>query len=58
MKVRYLGPYSQVEIASTGQVAVQGESVDVEAKIARALCRQSSWEKVESKPKKDEKEST
>lgn len=56
MKIRYLGLYPQVEIAATGQVAVRGEPVDVEVKVARALCRQSSWEKVESKPKKDEKE--
>ncbi len=54
MKIRYVGPHKQVEIAATGQVCPQGEPVEVKADLARSLLKQASWEKVKPEPKPDQ----
>lgn len=40
MKITYVGPSSEVQIADTGQVAVNGEAIEVDDDIANALLAQ------------------
>lgn len=54
MKIRYVGPHVQVQIAATGQTVDRGETVDVEPDVAKALLKQSSWKKVQSRKKTKE----
>jgi DNA-binding protein len=51
MKIRFLGPAPEVQIAATGQSVKRGETVDVEAIVARELVKQSSWKKIVTKKK-------
>lgn len=53
MKLKYVGPFDQVEIAATGQWVEQGKTVEVEDAVAKSLLEQSIWEKVPNK--KDDK---
>jgi hypothetical protein len=46
VKLRYLGPHAEVEIAATGQTVKRGATVDVDTEIAKQLIAQKSWKKV------------
>ncbi len=52
MRVTYPGPFDAVEIAATGQIAEQGQPVDVPDDIAVSLVEQG-W-KTAKKPVKKE----
>jgi hypothetical protein len=49
MKVVYDGPFDEVEILETGQVAKRGEPVEVDAALAARLLEQSIWTKAGGK---------
>jgi len=52
MKIRFLGPEPERQIAVTGQWVKRGESADVEASVARELVKQKdTWKKVATKKK-------
>lgn len=44
MKIKYVGPSAEVEIAATGQSVERGGSVDVPDDIGKSLCEQDTWE--------------
>ena len=54
MKVKYIGPITGgVEIAATGDIVEQGETVDLADPIAIALCEQTTnWEPADPAAKK------
>lgn len=54
MKVRYVGPYSSIQIAATGQTVERGGTVEVHRDLARTLTKQSVWEKVTTKTEEKE----
>lgn len=54
MKIRYAGPFPEIQIAATGQSVKRGEIVDVEASVARELVKQSSWKKITTKKKESD----
>jgi len=49
MKVKYVGPFDGVEIAETGQVVGNGESVEVDDELGRRLVEQACWVKQAAK---------
>ena len=52
MRVTYQGPFDAVEIAATGQIAKQGQPVDVPKDVGESLVEQG-W-KLAKKPAKKE----
>lgn len=52
MKVRYVGPHAEVTIAATGQTVARGDTVEVSARLAAALCEQATWEPVRARKEK------
>lgn len=50
--VVYTGPHDEVEIADTGQVVRQGESVEVDSDLAGSLLAQDVWAKPATKAAK------
>lgn len=49
MRVVYDGPFDEVEIVETGQVAKRGEPIEVAAELAARLLEQSIWTKAGGK---------
>lgn len=48
----YVGMFDEVELAATGAVVKQGESIEVDADLAALLDAQpSNWSKPATKPK-------
>lgn len=55
MKVRYVGMFAEVEIADTGQMVAQGETVEVDDDLGeRLLAQETNWKKAGSKSKKED----
>lgn len=48
-KIRYVGPFDEVEIAETGDRVQQNHQVEVDADLAKRLLEQSVWEKADAK---------
>ena len=53
MRITYQGPFDEVQIAATGQIAEQGKPIEVDDDIAENLVEQDCWKKSTSKPKKE-----
>lgn len=51
MKVTYSGPFDAVRLPS-GEKVVNGEPVDLDPEIAKALCKQDDWAPVAGSAKK------
>lgn len=57
MKVKYVGPFDEVEIPSLGVVVKNGDEIEVEAGIANGLLEQSeNFKKSASKSDKSAQE--
>lgn len=54
MKIRYVGPHTEVTIAATGQKVARGKTVEVSAAVGKSLSAQSDWKKVTAKKKEDD----
>ncbi len=52
MKIRYVGPFPEVDLPATGEVVQQNHQIEVDDEIGRALVKQQDWEKVPT-PKKE-----
>ncbi len=50
MRIVYDGPFDEVEIVESGQMAKRGEPVEVDAALAARLLEQSTWTKAGGKP--------
>lgn len=48
--VKYTGLFPEVELAETGQVVSQGETIDVAADVAARLCLADGWERADTGP--------
>ncbi len=45
MKLKYVGPHSEVVIEATGDVCKHGDTVDIaDENVAKSLAKQSTWE--------------
>lgn len=56
MKVRYIGPFAEVEIREFGIVVKRNHQADVPDAIGAKLTEQADWEEVGGKPKGAEPE--
>lgn len=43
MKIKYIGPHDEVEIPTLDAVCKQGDSIDVDDKIALGMIEQEVW---------------
>lgn len=54
MKLRYVGPHDEIEIAATRQIVAQGDTVEVTGEVAKSLIKQG-WKRVDkAETEKDE----
>lgn len=49
MRVKYVGPHAEVEIAATGDFCKAGETVKVPDEVGESLVEQDTWEKAADK---------